>query len=301
LHAFKNRSTLLAATLPDNCFFADVRVYDVNEEGQLTCPDGAPIEALALAAIDNGTAEVSIDRESLFRDSSAAIAIPVFRNGRVVSTVVLSARSLEKHSDELIGIFEVWSPVGIYEELSLASGYFGRMERFQNVSSFVRFEKGTGLPGQVWQRRMGVIHDDLSNHPGFLRAAGASADSLTTALGIPVASSTFHGVAVLISSKVTPMTRGFEVWKVQDNHFQLVDRSYAGFSEGVALPLNATLRFEAGLPGLANDARSAVVCDDVERVFAGRNHDVVLPESASGLAIPFFDGDRLSSVTNLLF
>jgi len=41
----------------------------------------------------------------------------------------------------------------------------------------VRFEKGSGLPGQVWQDRRGVIHDELATHPGFLRAAGASAEN----------------------------------------------------------------------------------------------------------------------------
>ena len=214
---------------------------------------------------------------------------------------MLSAKVLSDDRDDLIGVFEVWEPVGVYQELALFQGYFGRMDRFQNVSSYVRFEKGTGLPGQVWQQRTSVIHDDLSNHPGFLRAAGASADLLVTGIGLPVASTAFHSTAVLISSRVSPIAGGFEVWQADDSHFSFLGGAYRDFADGVQLPPDASLPLDAGLPGLAGNEQGAVLCQDPKIIFAGRNHDTELPESAFALAIPFYDGDKLTSVSTLLF
>jgi putative methionine-R-sulfoxide reductase with GAF domain len=278
-----------------------VSVYHVDSGGQLSDSIGAPMEQIAQSAIASGSAQVSTDESVIPSDSSSAIAIPVHRGGRVVSVVVLSSKRLSDESDELVGVFEVWEPVGIYNELALKHGYFGKMERFRNVSSYVRFEKGTGLPGQVWQQRAGVIHDDLSNHPGFLRSAGASADLLATAVGIPIATTAFHAAALLISSTVSPIACGFEVWHLRESSFSMTGGAYRGVGEGIELPLDARLPLAAGLPGLASQAGGAVLSEDVDTIFAGRNHDAHLPPTACGLAIPFFEGDTLTSVTTFLF
>ncbi len=292
---------MIVSTLPSRSFLSDVTVYRVDDQGHLVDAIGAPIEELAQAAILSGTAEVSTDPRVIHSDSSAALAIPVYRSAHVISLAVISAKRIPENRDDVVGVLEVWEPVGIYEDLALKSGFYGRMERFRNVSSFVRFEKGTGLPGQVWQHRTGVIHDDLSNHPGFLRAAGASADLLVTAVGIPIASTAFHAAAVLISSTISPLARGFEVWQAHDDHFSLIGGTYRDLGEGIELLPGTSLPRDKGLPGLAGNEHAAVICEDVDTLFAGRNHDAEVPESASGLAIPFFNGDSLASVTTLLF
>ncbi|MGI9473546.1 MAG: GAF domain-containing protein [Rubripirellula sp.] len=219
----------------------------------------------------------------------------------MVSVITLSAKQLNDEHDNVVGVFEVWEPVGVYEELALKVGFFGKMERFRNVSSFVRFEKGNGLPGQVWQQRAGVIHDDLSNHPGFLRAAGASADLLVTAIGLPVATNAYHASVLLISSCVSPLARGFEVWQPVDDGFSLLGGAYRGLGDGIDLPAETHLPTGQGLPGLAARAGSAVLSEDVETLFAGRGEAARLPEAACGLAIPYFDGETLTSVATLLF
>lgn len=301
LHHSSRSNPLTVSSLPKSSFLSDVSVYHVDDDGRMLNSIGAPIEQIAWSAIESGSARITTDQAVIHCDSAAAIAIPVHRSGRVVSVAVLSAKVLNAECDDLVGVFEVWEPIGVYEELALDQGYFGKMDRFQNVSSFVRFEKGTGLPGQVWQQGTSVVHDDLSNHPGFLRAAGASADLLVTAIGIPVASTAFHGAAVLISSRVSPIARGFEVWQVDNSCFSLLDSAYREFAAGVQLPPAATLPLDAGLPGLAGDAGGAVLCQDIKTLFAGRNHDTELPEAACGLAIPSYVGDKLTSVTALLF
>ncbi len=300
-HPTDRRNPLAVSSLPPNSFLSSICVYSVDADGQLRDSIGAPVEQLVRRAVDCGSARVAIDDDTMNSDSSAAIAIPVHRGGRVVSVAALLAKRLPDDRDDVIGVLEVWEPIGIYDELALKCGFYGRMERFRNVSSFVRFEKGNGLPGQVWQQRCSVIHNDLSNHPGFLRAAGASADLLVTAVGIPVASRAFHGTALLISSAVSPLARGFEVWHVRDDAFSLADRAYCGLGGGIELPRDTLLPTETGLPALASRAGGAVLCDDAETIFAGRNHELQKPESACALAIPFFDGDSLTSVTTFLF
>ncbi len=292
----------MPVTTCSHSFLSDVRVYDVDVSGHLIDPVGLPTESLATRAIESGCAEVTTDSSVMSDDSSSAIAIPVFRDQRVVSVAVLSARTLNDERDDVVGVFEVWEPVGVYEELGLKAGYYGRMERFRTVSSFVRFEKGNGLPGQVWQQCCGVIHDDLSNHPGFLRAAGASADLLRTAIGIPVAAQRYHSTAVLISSAVSPMAKAMEVWQTEDDGFALLGGAYDSeeTAERLALHSNAKLDLLSGLPGLANQANGAVLSDDVDRLMAGRSRlDNESP--TAGLAIPFFCGDVMTSVTTLLF
>ena len=294
-------SLLSITSLPSESFLCDVSVYNI-DNGQLVGTVGLPIERLVDQTIRSGSAELTTDPDWLVSDASAAIALPIYRDDQIVSVAVLSSKQIEDSHDNLVGVFEVWEPVGDYEEVGLKSGFFGRMERFANVSSFVRFEKGTGLPGQVWQQYSSVIHDDLSNHPGFLRAAGASAELLKTAIGIPVASSLFHGVAVLISSGVSPLARGFEIWHASADKFVLAGAAYGNLDEAFQLTLGDDVPNDWGLPGLAALKNTAVICDDHHRIVSGRGPtagDASLPTSS--LALPFFEGDALSSITVLYF
>lgn len=306
-HQYDCRSTSLkTSSIPSNCFLSGIGVFDVNEDDQLEGDSSAPGFAIAEKSLASGTAEVNSN--GLPVDSSSAIAIPVFRGRKVVSVVCLIARVKDETVEDPIGVFEVWEPIGAYEEVALKAGFYGKMERFQNVSSFVRFEKGNGLPGQVWQNRCGIIHDQLSEHPGFLRAAGASADLLRTAIGIPVADEAFHASAVLISSQSTPIARGMEVWKVlQDSsEFELASAAYYQLGDGYALPIGTqTTAFQRNgnetLFAKVRDSKRAVVIDDPDMLLAGRNPEDALPGPTSGLAIPFFDGQTLTSITMLLF
>ena len=291
-------SSLTAKTLPADSFLRDVHVYRIDEAGQLIDAFGAPEESVVAAAIASGTAEISIASEDN-QTSSATIAIPVHKEDRVSSVAVLSSKKVEQTHDKVVGVFEVWEPVGLYQELALKAGFYGKMERFRNVSSFVRFEKGNGLPGQVWQERTGVIHDDLSNHPGFLRAAGASADLLITGIGLPVASHAYHSSVLLLSSGVSPLARGFEIWQATSEQFTLLGGAYRGMP-AMGLPAETRLAIQEGLPGLASVEGAAVLSDNPDILFAGRPTES-RPESACGLAIPCYDGDSLTSVATLLF
>ncbi|WP_044252238.1 hypothetical protein [Rhodopirellula sp. SWK7] len=294
-------SNLSISSLPSNCFLSDVVVFDVDEMGALLPSRRNELVPLAELASQSGTAVVTSDDLPL--DSSAAIAIPVHCEQRVVSVVVLLARNSDGASESPIGVFEVWEPIGIYDEVALKDGYYGKMERFHNVSSFVRFERGSGLPGQVWQDRCSVIHDDLANHPGFLRAAGASADLLRTAIGIPVASDSFRSAAVLISSSLTPIARGMEVWTAlaDQDEFQLSSSAYYGLGDDYPLPIGTRCSSDLAPFTRLQKERRVLVTDDPNELLAGRDPDSATPGPTSGLAIPFFDGSTLTSITLFLF
>ena len=302
-HLYHNpwSSSLTTSSIPSNCYLSDIVVFDADEHGHLTSDGMMGTLPVVESAFETGTAKVTTNQ--LPNDAAAGMAIPVHRGGSVVSIVLLLAKKPEDSSQDPVGVFEVWEPIGEYEEVSLRQGYYGKMERFQNVSSFVRFEKGNGLPGQVWERSCAVIHDDLANHPGFLRAAGASADLLRTAIGIPIAGKKFESTAVLISSATTPIARGMEVWSVcpDTDEFELTSAAYHELGEGYELPVGTKCSKDSAPFARMKDEIHALVTDDPNELLAQRSPDVALPGPTSGLAIPFFEGVTLTSLTVLLF
>lgn len=242
-----------------------------------------------------------------------AMSIPVYRESNIISVAVF----LCDGSSNTVGVFEVWQPIGEYDELGMTKGFFGKLERFQNVSSFVRFEKGLGLPGQVWQNKCFVIHDQLSSHPGFLRAAGASAESLEVAFGMPVGDENFLATALLISSDATPVARGYEVWRNADDHFVLESCGYQHVDDSFRFTIGDTIPLDGALPGLAIAQGVATVTEDQALILGHRKTDPQNPDLDSeglspsqeitaerypnrALCIPFYEGSRITNVLTLM-
>lgn len=226
--------------------------------------------------------------------SVASLSLPVFAGDTITSVVTLVVTD-----PEAAGVLEIWGIVGEYEELGLDCGYFGKLERFQNVSSFVRFEKGAGLPGQAWSQELTIIHDHLAKHPGFLRAAGASADALSTAIGIPVfRGADFLATSVLISSTDAPIAKAVEVWKHTDRGFELQSRAIAGSDAPFVLGNEVLVGNDCGILGSCLAAKSAVLTEDPSQLELGSAQEALkLDDVVGGLAIPMFVGDDLRCVT----
>lgn len=234
--------------------------------------------------------------------SATVLGIPVFDGESLKSVVAFSVRPDQTKADAT-GVFEIWTPQGVYQELGLSDGHFGELDRFQNVSSFVRFEKGRGLPGQAWASGRAVIHDNLPNHPGFLRAAGASAESLECAIAFPVFTNRFLGSVVLISSDQSPMFRGMEVWNRRDAKLELSAAAYLKQdAEQLAIARGSVVALDEGLAGLAAKQRQAVLTTEAELLHLGRPSP---PGTQSplrgGLALPCFRSSELTCVTLMLF
>ncbi|EMI15927.1 hypothetical protein RMSM_07157 [Rhodopirellula maiorica SM1] len=286
----------MCLTLPrqlSNAFLCDVRTYDVHDNRCVDNEGESELDRLAIECLQSGTARVvTLQQEN----AVAALAFPVFRNETIVSIVVLATTAV----DQTPGVFEVWSPVGIYEEVALSSGYYGHLARFQNVSSFIRFEKGSGLPGQVWNSLRSIIHNDLANHSGFLRAAGASAGTLETAIGIPVAGENYVASVLLISSNVAPMARGFEIWRADaDGGYTLESASYP--DPQIELAIGTSMPANSGIPALADEHNGATVTENPTILRSGRQFDEDATPIQGCLAIPFYESDAITSVTVLLF
>ena len=290
------------STLGSDSLLSELRIYDVGPTGI----DGAHQDSLcklAAKSMATGTAELLPPADA--KTIGSAIAIPVYRAKKITSIVVMSI----KPKTDGAGVFEIWEPVEPYEEVKLRSGYFAHLERFANVSSFVRFERGSGLPGQVWASKQAVIHDDLPSHVGFLRAAGASAGLLQTAIGVPIMSDDeLKSVALVISSKATPIAKGYEVWNATDDGFTLEGSAYQGLDPAYQFQRDAKMGSDTGLPGLAAVHGGATTTENATLLLSGRNLDGSQPASESGysgitagLAIPAYDGEKLTSVMTFLF
>ncbi len=57
---------------------------------------------------------------------------------------------------------------------------------FDRVSRELKFEKGTGLPGRIWESRQPEWIPNLANDPHFLRAGIASREGLNCSFGFPI-------------------------------------------------------------------------------------------------------------------
>ncbi|MEM8736128.1 MAG: GAF domain-containing protein [Planctomycetota bacterium] len=224
-------------------------------------------------------------------ESAVCLGIPVFWQDQVQCIVQLIASREDGDS----GVFEIWKPSGTYQDLQLAAGYFGHLERFENVSSFVRFEQNAGLPGQAASSGSAVVHDDLKNHPGFLRAAGASAGELQTAIALPLFRPEFHASVLLISSQVTPIAKYIEVWKPSDAKSFTLEQTgspMATIPSG-ACDLGTSLSAESGVISQVLSSQSAVLCETSDDLNAGRDSGT---PSDRCLAIPTYSGEQLNNL-----
>ena len=291
----------ITPSLTKTSLLADLQTYDVGDNGITFNSDDA-LASLAAKTLATGTAELLTTPNS---DSyGSALAIPIYRESKIINVVVMTIQPKSIGA----GVFEIWEPVAPYDEVKLRSGYYAHLERFSNVSSFVRFERGSGLPGQVWDSKQAVIHDDLPSHLGFLRAAGASAGLLQTAVGIPVMDNDeLKSVAVLISSAATPIAKGYEVWNASENGFSLEGAAYQNLDPALQIQPGTHVDLHVGLPGLAAVHEGATTTENQAILMAGRQSEAEQKQTEgtdgliAGLAVPAYHGGKLTSVMTLLF
>jgi len=141
---------------------------------------------------------------------TAGIAIPVFAGSFLLAVVVFLCGDDEQHA----GAIEVWGQdPSRGGEMTLMDGYFGTLEKFESVSRHVSMERGRGLPGGVWDRRMPMVIDELGHAPTFLRSRNAQEAGMTTGLGIPCLRGPEEVyVVTFLSARETPIARRFEIW-----------------------------------------------------------------------------------------
>lgn len=282
-----DRVVLLSSASPtDKVFFLrQVFIHDFRN-GQIT-PNEQSLNACAERTLADGCPHIERNGERVL------LSLPVFRAAELRSIVNFMGTAQPGVS----GVFEIWQPTGVYHDLKLTESYFGQLDRFQNVSSFVRFEMGAGLPGQAAMHGQAIIHDDLQNHPGFLRAAGASAGELQAAVALPIFGPDFVAIVLLISSKSTPLARWIEVWKPHGAELELSQIAQTDVDADLRCQFNVGQRLPlaSGILGEVIREQAAVLSTDSNLLTPCRgSHQPAGQQSC--LAIPTYHGSDLNSI-----
>ncbi len=280
-------SSLSTVTLEDSqSFLKGVFISDV---------DGSSPAAVEAAPVDNARQVIRTRRPQIeVQNDGVCLGLPIFFADELRCVVQLCGNVTGKAS----GVFEVWEPQGAYQDLKLTAGYFGHLDRFQNVSTYVRFEPGSGLPGQAAQAGHSVVHDNLRNHPGFLRAAGASAGELKTALALPIFAPDFLCSVLLISSIPSPMAKRIEVWRMVDDRPRIEHvATSVPDSLDPSKDVSATEELAHSLISDVRTRRSAILRTDLGQPVGPSADDQLVANSC--LAIPTCQGQQLTSVALL--
>ncbi len=266
-------------------FLEQIVVYDFRS-GLMTS-NQHPIDACAERSLVDGLAHITCSEERV------QLSVPVFRGSELRSMVTFIGTA----QSGVTGVFEIWEPQGVYKDLKLSESYYGKLERFQNVSSYIRFEMGAGLPGQAALQGQAIIHDDLQNHPGFLRAAGASAVELQTAIALPIFKPDLVAAVLLISSRVTPLSRWIEVWQPRGAELELSHIAQTDLDADLdGLPqVGQRLPKDTGILGEVVRQQAAILSSDSSLLSIGRSFLKPVAEQ-SCLAIPTFQGAILKSI-----
>lgn len=154
----------------------------------------SPSELLQRIGIQNGL------------DLTALIAYPIIRGHDVLSVVVFGI-------SDGPGAFEIWSRDD-RDELSISSSYYSGLRSLEFISRYVKFPKGAGLPGNVWQSGQPNLAADLTNNLTFMRSCEADETVLQTGLALPVGSAAGNSDSVLLmlSAEQTPIANAIELW-----------------------------------------------------------------------------------------
>jgi len=224
---------------------------------------------------------------------TCGIAIPVFSGEFLMAVVVFLCGDDQLHA----GAIELWSNLQNSAELAVMDGYYGTLDDFETISRAMKFTRGAGLPGLVWESVMPVLIEDLGQSPEFVRSAEARKAGITTALGIPVsavASQVY--IMTFLSAKATPIAQRLQIWVPDESGQRLVCQSgYSKQNDALAKIFEAVaVRKGEGLLG-------RVWLTGVPAI--RNNSSYALSEGGpnSMLAMPVIDDGYLKAVVTFLF
>jgi hypothetical protein len=202
---------------------------------------------------------------SMFRRATAAqaaglgcaLAVPIFRGDALTSVVVLLCGS-----DDEVGAIELWhNDPRVESDLRLADGYFGAgTPELEDLSRDGFLPRGSGLPGEAWQRESAVFVDNIGTARNFLRAQTAASAGIVRALALPCSTRDRQTwVLSLLSSHSTPIARRVESWlPAADGTGLERGFGYCESSGGTLETGPVTVRYPADLGPIGDAWRSGV-------------------------------------------
>lgn len=143
---------------------------------------------------------------------ACAAALP-FYFGDALKAVVVLFCGRQEHA---VGAIELWhNDPRVTGDMTLAEAFHpGMPEAFAAASRDTFLPRGSGLPGQAWQRDRSVFIDGLTATPGFVRAQAAADAGLVQGLALPCpVPGNEHHVVALLASATAPIARRIEAWE----------------------------------------------------------------------------------------
>lgn len=225
---------------------------------------------------------------------TCGIAIPVFSGEFIMAVVVFLCGDDQQHA----GAIELWSnSLENSAELAVIDGYYGTLNDFERISRNIKFAKGSGLPGQVWETGMPVLIEDLGLASAFIRSSDAKKNGITTALGIPVSvlANRFY-IMTFLSAKATPIARRIQIWVPDETGQSLICQSgYSKQNDELAeIFETVSVRKGEGILG-------RVWLTGVPAIRNNQGNAAAEGRLTSMLAMPVIDGGKLKAVVNFLF
>ena len=227
------------------------------------------------------------------------VAIPTMQEQTCRGVVTL----LCSEADHCQGAIEVWRP-NERSELAITDSWYANLEHFGLVSQFVKFPRRAGLPGKVWESRFPRVMASIGTSKDFVRAAGAKAEGLSTAVGIPVMRSAreIEAVLIMLSTQRSPIASVIEVWAPEPKSaaLRVISADYGPYID--LDPISRKLLLEKG-QGVAGrvfaDGAPWVATDltEIESVRGEAFHDYRF-EWCFGL--PIYVGKELFGVVTLM-
>lgn len=232
-------------------------------------------------------------------EHAAVLGIPSVLENELRAVLVLEIACLA----DSLGAVEIWCRDG-RDELGLNGAVFSNLNRFARLSQFVRFPRGSGLPGKAWEDGSAKLTTGLGRSPDFMRAAGDQASGLDIGAALPVMTGRHDLTAVilLLSSPRSPLARAFEIWDIHgDEHVMRLSacaspEPTATSVEGRAMTYSRSEGFvgkiwESGIP-LVSQAFGSI---DAKRAASARADDL-----STAIGLPIYVGSRLQSVFVML-
>lgn len=234
----------------------------------------------------------SAEIEETARDSgmpiTAMLAIPVYREFTLVDVIVMGLGDGN-------GGLELWTRDD-RDELGISGAFYRGLESFEFISRYVKFPKGAGLPGYTWKYGQPKIIDRPQTNPEFIRSFDRDSAHIERCIGLPIGREYGFPASVLLmlSDTETPIADEMDVWNCDS----------AAPSEEQPLP-NVTFQNSHSQSGSAEKQQWCQrVCDQIaeSRETALLSDADELPSQFQlGIAVPIFDGQKISDVFTMLF
>lgn len=228
----------------------------------------------------------------------AAVGFPLFRGDEVSAVIVLLCGGRDRTG----GCIEVWNAQADRNLLEHAGGYYGCFEEFGTVSRLIQFQRGSGLPGAIWESGLPQIIGMDGRSNTFVRASIARKWGLDSGIAVPIhrGGKVAH-VVILLSAPSSPIARAFEVWLPHGQELALAAAHYStGLEEFAISSRETTFRNGEGLPGRAFSSGLPVVFDHLQSPGFTRYAAAARAGLEVGLAWPIADDFGVRAVVCLL-